>query len=572
MRHLLFLFLFSISLYSSTSFNIISNVLVSLDSKNYIDISAANDDTLDEKFYLKIVLNKNVIKDEKYYLRLMHSFKSIKEVNVESIRKDNELIIELSKDTKKEIIIKIDNNVSSDSIFLELELYDVDEYRFIQEYEKMFFGFAYGIIFCAFIYNFILYIFNKEITFLYYSLLQITLLFLLLLNNITFDFLKSLYEYIPLVDIIGQLAFIFAILFNRSFLDLKKYIPIFDKALLGILYIYILDLIYLLFTNESIIEEYVPASFLLFLLVLSALFVYKKGSKVAIFYILGWTSLLLCVAILELDFFNYTNSYALHFAIPLESLILSFSLGFKVKELENEKKSQQEMLIHQNKLASMGEMINNIAHQYRQPLTHLGYIFMNIKSAYEYNQLDKEYLNNKLLQGNNQLEFMSNTIDNFRQFYELKKEKDLFFLSDSINSAIEIISPILKEKDISLISNIDNSFEIYAYSNEYSQVVLNLLVNAKDALLEHKIQNAKIEITLKEKNKSYILEIKDNAKGISVDIVEKIFEPYFSTKIKSSGIGLYMSKMIIHDHFFGQLYLINSDTGATFAIKIPKNI
>lgn len=569
MRHLLFILLFCISLYSDNSLGIISKVLVSFDSKNYIDITTT-DDNLDKKFDLKIVLNKSVIKNEKYYLRLMHSFQSIKDVNVESIRKDNELVIELSKDTKKEIIIKIDNDISSDSIFLELELYDKDEYKFIQEYEKMFFGFAYGIIFCAFIYNLILYIFNKKITFLYYSLLQIILLFFLLLNNITFDFLKSLYEYIPLVDIIGQLAFIFAILFNRSFLDLKKHIPIFDKILLGVLYIYILDLIYLLFTNRSILENNVPASFLLFLLVLSALFVYKKGSKVAIFYILGWASLLLCVAIVEFDFFNYSNSYALHFAIPLESLILSFSLGFKVKELENEKKSQQEMLIHQNKLASMGEMINNIAHQYRQPLTHLGYIFMNIKSAYEYKQLDKNYLDNKLHQANNQLEFMSNTIENFRNFYELKKEKETFLLNDSINSAIEIVLPILKEKDISLIKNIESSFEICAYSNEYSQVVLNLLVNAKDALLEHEIQNAKIEITLKENNKSYILEIKDNAKGVNIDIAEKIFEPYFSTKIKSSGIGLYMSNMIIHDHFKGELYLNNSNNGATFVIKIPK--
>jgi hypothetical protein len=173
---LLFILLFCISLYSDNSLGIISKVLVSFDSKNYIDITTT-DDNLDKKFDLKIVLNKSVIKNEKYYLRLMHSFQSIKDVNVESIRKDNELVIELSKDTKKEIIIKIDNDISSDSIFLELELYDKDEYKFIQEYEKMFFGFAYGIIFCAFIYNLILYIFNKKITFLYYSLLQIILLF-----------------------------------------------------------------------------------------------------------------------------------------------------------------------------------------------------------------------------------------------------------------------------------------------------------------------------------------------------------------------------------------------------------
>jgi signal transduction histidine kinase len=212
----------------------------------------------------------------------------------------------------------------------------------------------------------------------------------------------------------------------------------------------------------------------------------------------------------------------------------------------------------------MGEMINNIAHQYRQPLTHLGYILMNIKSAFEHGELDKEYLNKKINQGNSQLLFLSKTIDSFRDFYKPNYEKEKFFLSNSIQEAISIIKPILQENKIELKVDLDDEVEVLGFENEYSQVVLNLLSNAKDALIENEIKNPIIEIFMIKKD----LYIKDNAKGVPTELEEKIFQPYFSTKDKSSGIGLYMSSLIIQEHFNGKLSLENSLDGATFIIKL----
>lgn len=189
---------------------------------------------------------------------------------------------------------------------------------------------------------------------------------------------------------------------------------------------------------------------------------------------------------------------------------------------------------------------------------------MNINSAHEHGELDKEYLDKKMKQANSQLEFMSETIDNFRDFYKPKKEKELFTLIDAIASAINIIKPILVENKILIEVDIDESKEILGYKNEYSQVILNLISNAKDELINQKIKEPCIKIKM-DKNKVLVI---DNANGVKQELVNKIFEPYFTTKDKSSGIGLYMSSMIISEHFEGKLYLENSTKGASFIIEI----
>ena len=124
-----------------------------------------------------------------------------------------------------------------------------------------------------------------------------------------------------------------------------------------------------------------------------------------------------------------SNIYIIHIGAPLESLIFSFALGYMLKILVKEKNEKEKLLIHKSKLASMGEMINNIAHQWRQPLTHLGFINMNLQLAFEDNPINKKYLNEKIEESNSQLDFMSKTIDNFMDFYKLNKEKELFYIS-----------------------------------------------------------------------------------------------------------------------------------------------
>jgi signal transduction histidine kinase len=563
LRYLFILLSFCFYLFAYDENKIISNLYF---SKNNVDYKVLQGENFDYKgqFFIKVELDKTKIKDDEYFLRLSHTYDVIKNLNVKALKNDNELIIKIDKNTPKDIVITFDTTSSFGNLSLGMNLYTYDDFKRSLDYEKIFFGFAYGIVFCAFLYNFALFLFNKQKSFLYYSLLQISLIFLLLSNVMTFDILKPLAKYFYLEDFFTYCAFIFAILFNKTFLNLKKYVPFLDKVLNLFLLLYVANLFLVVVFNQTIFGDYIPNTIILFLLFLSSLLVYRQGYKIAMFYILGWGIIFISVVFVETNLMNYSDEFVLHFALPLESIFLSFSLAYKMRKLEDEKTSHENMLIHQNKLASMGEMINNIAHQYRQPLTHLGYILMNIKSAFEHGELDKEYLNKKINQGNSQLLFLSKTIDSFRDFYKPNSQKEKFFLSNSIQEAISIIKPILQENKIELKVDLDDEVEVLGFENEYSQVVLNLLSNAKDALIENEIKNPIIEIFMIKKD----LYIKDNAKGVPTELEEKIFQPYFSTKDKSSGIGLYMSSLIIQEHFNGKLSLENSSDSATFIIKL----
>lgn len=566
MRIFILMFLLITNIFAQPKYELIEDLLFSTDNKEFISVFENDDLQPVNKFFIKIVLNKEVLKYDSFYMKFAHDYKILKYANVPSKIEDNATVIYVNKDTPKEIVLECETKFKDPSF--DLTLYSVEEFLDLPRKEYMFLGVSYGIIFCAFLYNFVLFIFNRQKTFLYYSIFEISLLLLLILLVMTPDIIKPFYNYFNVSNVVGHLVLIFAILFNISFLELKKYVPKVEIFLKLLLALHVIDMCLMIFGDNGILVEYLPTSFVAFVLLLTSLLVYRQGYKIAIFYILGWGVIFLSLFFVEMDSLEYPDIYALHFGLPLESLILSLTLGYKVKKLEEDKVLHAQMLIHQNKLASMGEMINNIAHQYRQPLTHLGYILMNIKSAFEHNELDKKYLGKKMNQANDQLNFMSKTIDNFRDFYKPNKEKEEFYINDSLNSAIDILKPVFKEKSIELSIDMDDKLKILGYENEYSQVVLNLLTNAKDALIEDDISNPKIEISLKTKKTKTVLSIKDNALGVPKKYEEKIFEPYFSTKTKSSGIGLYMSTMIIQEHFNGKLYLKNSKEGATFVIEV----
>ena len=236
--------------------------------------------------------------------------------------------------------------------------------------------------------------------------------------------------------------------------------------------------------------------------------------------------------------------------------------------LKEEKQKQDNILIQKSKMASMGEMIGNIAHQWRQPLSQLSGLFFDIKSAYDYKELNKKYLDNTVDEANDLLEYMSKTIDDFRNFFNPNSTKGEFIIKDAVENAVKIVKSNLDFYQIKLEINIDETSKINGFKNEYSQAVMNIISNAKDILIEKNIKNPKIKIYL-EKNKKNILCIEDNAGGINEEIVDKIFDPYFTTKYEyGTGIGLYMTKMIIEDKMNGSVYAKNSKNGAIFFIEV----
>ncbi|MBT3881952.1 MAG: PAS domain S-box protein, partial [Campylobacteraceae bacterium] len=260
---------------------------------------------------------------------------------------------------------------------------------------------------------------------------------------------------------------------------------------------------------------------------------------------------------------------------------LKFKLEAKEKELEDLNKKLEEKVIlktkeiedlnivfHQARLASMGQMIANIAHQWRQPLTSLNLALFNIKKEAKKGNIDiveAMYNNTK-----NTIKNMSETLENFTDFFKPNKIKTKFSVKNSINESISLLGKTILDEHISIKTNIEDA-KLTGVSNELTQVFINLIQNSKDAFISNKISNRIILLTIKQDNNILIIDFKDNAGGITTDIIESIFEPYFTTKhqYQGTGLGLFMSKMICEQSFDGNISVNSQDNTTVFRIELP---
>ncbi len=251
----------------------------------------------------------------------------------------------------------------------------------------------------------------------------------------------------------------------------------------------------------------------------------------------------------------------------LHELATSLEKRVEIETLKNAKKDR--LLQNQSKLAELGDMIGNIAHQWRHPLTRLSLTLQNLKAFSKKGKLSEEFLNKSLDNSLYQIEFMSNTIDNFKDFYKKDTKKQKFFFSEAIESVLNIIGPTLEHKNIKIEIIDNNSIKLYGNKNEFSQVLMNLITNAKDAFAENFVSNPKISMEVFKSSSSIFIQVQDNAGGIPSNIIKKIFDPYFTTKkSKGTGVGLYLSKAIIEDKMNGKISVKNKNKGALFVIEL----
>lgn len=246
----------------------------------------------------------------------------------------------------------------------------------------------------------------------------------------------------------------------------------------------------------------------------------------------------------------------------------------KLISIEVEKNRQKDkIMFHQNKMASMGEMLNNISHQWRQPLMELSSVFMPIQARLNFDlELDREELKVAIEKMNIITNYMSSTIDDFRSFFATNKEKTSFKISEQINATFNILSSTLKANGIMLDIIIKANPRIMGCKNEYTQVLINIINNAKDILIQRKVKEPKIILTITQNEKEVIILIKDNGGGIKVEPLEDIFKPFFTfDKKDGTGIGLFMSKLIIENNMQGRLCVENIKNGALFKIITPKH-
>ena len=240
------------------------------------------------------------------------------------------------------------------------------------------------------------------------------------------------------------------------------------------------------------------------------------------------------------------------------------------KTIENLK--QGETLQHQSKLMAMGEMLENIAHQWRQPLAQINSAVLLLDEEMQDLEIKNPLMEDKLDEIESMTAYMSKTIDDFKSFYRDDNQKRVFLIEKSVMSSVSLVSAALKYHSIEISIDIDKDIKINSFKSEFEQVVLILMNNAKDVLITRKIKNPKIVITLKNIDNSYELSVRDNGGGIDEKIIDKIFEPYFTTKHKSqgTGLGLYLSRVIINKNMDSGLWVENIDGGACFVLELPK--
>jgi signal transduction histidine kinase len=239
---------------------------------------------------------------------------------------------------------------------------------------------------------------------------------------------------------------------------------------------------------------------------------------------------------------------------------LNKNLEKKVEYEVEQSRKKDEIMFRQSRLAAMGEMVGNIAHQWRQPLNAIVLIIQSFQMKKMLGKLDDEFIDSQVDEGIKLATSMSKTIDDFRNFFKPNKIEEYFSVKKTIEESMSLVGHYYEKLDINMNLVCENDFETLGYPNEFSQVMMNLFSNAKD-ILKDKERNRNIEIVVNidEDKKEGVISVIDNGGGISEEVQNRMFEPYFTTKHQSSGtgIGLYMSKEIIEKQMNGSIWSEN---------------
>ena len=261
--------------------------------------------------------------------------------------------------------------------------------------------------------------------------------------------------------------------------------------------------------------------------------------------------------------------------------IMNKKLAIRIKKELDKHQEKDRILAQQQKMVAMGQMIENIAHQWRQPLSVISTSASGLKLKKQLNILEDEELIKSIDKIVDTAKYLSDTIDDFRYFFKPQKDKTKFSLAKNIEKSLSFLEATLKENSIKVEFDYED-IDIIAYETELIQVFINIINNSKDAFIEKKIEDRVIFISIKKFPNRILIEIKDNAGGVEEDILDKVFEPYFTTKhqYNGTGIGLYMSNQIIKTHLNGDIFMKNcsfkykniEQKGVITTIILTKNI
>jgi signal transduction histidine kinase len=389
----------------------------------------------------------------------------------------------------------------------------------------------------------------------------------------------------------GGLLFtaIFLALFVQALVDTKTKYKTEHQFLNSVIILLSLNFLYgIIDLGNAIALIYFTLNYAMVIFFSIGISIYRKGNKIItiflfahIFYLIfNVYGLMFYRGLVD---FSYISFHGIGIGIMIEALMLSYLVSYKFKIIEEEKvqerllkieaiKEQNKahiLLLRKSKMADMGEMIGNIAHQWRQPLAVIGISVGILRERKLLNRLTDKDFEEELGHIDLNILHMSQTIEDFMSYFSPNKAKEDFYIAEAVDKSLLIIGNIIYKENITISKNIDKEYSLYGFKEEYIQVLISILTNAIYALKDQEEEKI-ININLLSHDKVLVLEISDNAGGISEMLIDKIFEPYFTTKDKSigTGLGLYIAKTIIESSMNGSLKVVNTKEGAKFSIII----
>jgi len=515
--------------------------------------------------------------------------------------KDRNFLFELNATEKQTLYLSVK---SYSSMQVPMHIQTSTNLMENEQYLLVISGLYYGVFILIFFYNLISFIYTqKRSYFLYLIFISSFAIYQLSLDGLGIRFLWPSSPWIiehGNATMMG-IMILAIILFSRDFLKTKMFAPLLDKILVLLGFEMFVVMIFATFKSYGDVILYIAGTSVvlpLFLLT-AAIIAYRKKLYSARFYIVGWGFFLGGSALFAMNKFAWIEgysflSYSQQIGSALEMIFLSWALAdlqkqsereylkklsglntFLEKKVENsllQVRKNDQVLIEKSRLAAMGEMIEQIAHQWRQPLNTLSLINQNLYFKVQLNTADKDDCVNAHDKINEQLQYMSHTIDDFRNFSQPNKEKENFVIEEVIKSALNLNEGSLKYAKIKTLNLSNEEHICFGMRHEMMQVFMNLIKNVQDIVLENKRKEPWIKFLVKNSDTHIIIRIEDNAGGIQDKNINNIFDPYFSTKeeLEGTGIGLYMSKEIIEKSMLGSISVTNSVEGAVFEILLPK--
>ena len=472
---------------------------------------------------------------------------------------------------------------SNRSMILNFGLYDIDHLQHSEKSHTLFYALLIGIMFALIIYNTSLYIFTHDKAYLFYVgyVTPITIMFSNFTAGFNIEYFHIFGEINSLNIYLLPIHIILLSLFIKEVLQTKKRLPyanIFLNSLIGAV---ILWVVFTFFINMSSIRSLLSIISLIGAIgiITIAIIATLKKFELALFVVIA-TGLYLSGAIYTLLFYLKVIDYdfvALNsqfIGLVLEGILFSIMLSFRINMLEKIKEEQKQELIQQSRQAQMGELLSVIAHQLKQPLaTMSATLTLNQVKLLKNDEYTKESIEKLFTLFANNIQHLSITIDEFRNFFNPHKHKELIVVNEVVDTALFVISMMFSKSNITIEKEYESNREIMVLKNELMQVILNILNNSIDSLNKVTTTQRVIKIKTYDTDLGTHVEISDNGGGINPKIIDKIFDKYFTTKPenKGTGLGLYLCKTIVEQNCKGAIIASNIENGAQFKLFIPKS-